>query len=140
MKVSSENRILAFITGYIRQNGISPTLREIAEGIGFASTGSVHRHIEKLKSEGLLSETAGKKRSLVVNTGIIAKPGDETEHHLHLITADGGNLFLSFVMREDQPEFNGPFCASGLRGAGDIIACCAMTEEAYASVMDKYLK
>ena len=96
--------------------------------------------IEKLKSEGLLSETAGKKRSLVVNTGIIAKPGDETEHHLHLITADGGNLFLSFVMREDQPEFNGPFCASGLRGAGDIIACCAMTEEAYASVMERYWK
>jgi len=138
MKASAEDRILAFIADYTGRRGVSPTIREIADGIGYASTGSVHRHIANLKAEGLLGETGGKSRSLVVNSGVSARPGDETEHHLCLKTSDGGSLFLSFVMREDGPEFSGPFCTRGVRDKGEIVACCPMTEEAYDSAMERY--
>jgi len=139
MKISTDNRILAFIAGYTRQNGISPTIREIADGIGFASIGSVHRHIAKLEDEGLLDATKGKKRALVLNTSISVKPDDEDEHHIRLIMANGENKYLSFAMHEGAPVFSGPFCMNDIHEAGDVIACCAMTEEAYDSAIEKYL-
>ena len=140
MSTTTRDRILAFVADYIRRHGVSPTIREIANGIGLSSAGSVQWHLAKLKAEGLLSETGGKTRSLIVNSRVNARPGDDAEHHVCLKTSDGGSIFLSFVMREGVPEFNGPYCINGPQSAGDIIACCAMTEEAYASVMDKHLK
>lgn len=87
MKISTDNRILAFIAGYTRQNGISPT----------------------------------------------------DEHHVRLIMANGENKYLSFAMHEGAPVFSGPFCMNDIHEAGDVIACCAMTEEAYDSAIEKYL-
>ena len=95
--------------------------------------------IAELEDEGLLDATKGKKRALVLNTSISVKPDDEDEHHVRLIMANGENKYLSFAMHEGAPVFSGPFCMNDIHEAGDVIACCAMTEEAYDSAIEKYL-
>ena len=47
-----------YINQYISDHGIAPTLREIADGLGLSSPGSVHRHVTILKQEGLLQDYA----------------------------------------------------------------------------------
>ena len=142
MMVKTKERILSFIADFSAQHGYSPTFREIAEGIGHASVGTVHRHITELKAQGLIMDTCGKSRSIVLRNeiGVPEKKDkkDSDERYVCLKTSGGGSLFLSFVMREDSLEFCGSFCTNGLQKYGDIIACCPMTEEAYDLALDKY--
>ena len=142
MKVKTKERILSFIADFSAQHGYSPTFREIAEGIGHTSVGTVHRHIAELKAQGLIMDTCGKSRSIVLRNGIgvpekIDKK-DSDERYVCLKTSGGGSLFLTFVMRENSLEFCGSFCTKKKKKYGDIIACCPMTEEAYDSALDKY--
>ena len=65
MKPSKKGRIIAFIAEFTDQHGFSPTYREIAEGLGYASVSTVHKHITELKEKGLISETDGKSRNEV---------------------------------------------------------------------------
>ena len=41
-------RILEYITQFTRENGYSPSVREICEGVGLASTATVHYHLNAL--------------------------------------------------------------------------------------------
>ena len=115
------------------------TYREIADGLDYASVSTVHKHIAELKEKGLISETEGRSRSLVLVNGINESGQDKPEEqHVCLKTSEGGSLFISYVMHEGSLEFCGSFCTNGLQKYGDIIACCPMTEEAYDSALDKY--
>lgn len=139
MKPSKKGRIIVFIAEFTDQHGFSPTYREIAEGLGYASVSTVHKHITELKEKGLISETDGKSRSLVLVNGINdSGQNNLEEQHVCLKTSDGGSLFLTYVMREGGLEFCNAFCASAPHDSGDIIACCPMTEEAYDSALAKY--
>ena len=139
MKPSKKGRIIAFIAEFTDQHGFSPTYREIAEGLGYASVSTVHKHITELKEKGLISETDGKSRSLVLVNGIDGVDrNNPEEQHVCLKTSDGGNLFLTYVMHEGGLEFCNAFCASAPHDSGDIVACCPMTEEAYDSALAKY--
>lgn len=62
----SDNRekILSFVQEFIRENGYSPSLREIGAGVGLKSVSSVHYQLEQLQKSGLLSADSGKNRSL----------------------------------------------------------------------------
>lgn len=137
MRRTKKEKTLAFIADYSNQHGFSPTFREIADGLGYASIATVHKHVAQLKAEGLIIDTGRKTRSLVLKNGITT-PDHATEQHVCLKTSDGGSLILSFVMREGLLEFCGSFCANDLSNSGDIIACCPMTEEAYDSALAKY--
>jgi repressor LexA len=53
---------------YIKKNGYSPTLREIAEGVNLKSTSTVHMYLEKLCRKGLL-EINGKESRAIKVTG-----------------------------------------------------------------------
>lgn len=44
--------ILVFIKNYMVEYGITPTIREIGQGVGLYSTSSVHKHLQKLAKEG----------------------------------------------------------------------------------------
>ena len=139
MKPSKKGRIIAFIAEFTDQHGFSPTYREIAEGLGYASVSTVHKHIAELKEKGLISETDGKSRSLVLVNGIDGVDrNNPEEQHVCLKTSDGGSLFLTYVMHEGGLEFCNAFCASAPHDSGDIVACCPMTEEAYDSALAKY--
>ncbi len=52
-------KTLDFIHGYINQHGLSPSVREVAVGIGIRSKSSAHRHIQKLTQMGLLESLSG---------------------------------------------------------------------------------
>lgn len=44
--------------------GFSPSIREIVDAIGFKSTSTAHKYVEKLINEGLLEKTGNLNRSL----------------------------------------------------------------------------
>lgn len=45
------DEILAFMDAFIERHGYSPTIREIADGVGLVSPGATHRQVEKLVGE-----------------------------------------------------------------------------------------
>ena len=51
MLTPSETKTLKFIQKYCIEKGCSPTLTEIADGIGIKSRGVVHRYIKSLESK-----------------------------------------------------------------------------------------
>ena len=67
MLTSSEKKTLTFIQKYCIEKGYSPTLTEIAKGIGIKSKGVVHRYIKTLESLNLISISSHRKRGIVLN-------------------------------------------------------------------------
>lgn len=60
-------QVLAFIKQYqADQNGVSPSLREIADGTGIKTTSHVNYYISQLINQHKLMREKGKSRSLVV--------------------------------------------------------------------------
>lgn len=59
-----EQEVLAFIVEYRKANDLSPSVREIGEGVGLHSTSSVQKYIQSLTEKGYLYQTKGKMRTL----------------------------------------------------------------------------
>jgi repressor LexA len=57
---------LRFISEWIRDHGFSPSLQEIAKGLGGKSVSTVHGLVEALQNRGLVSRLYGMSRSLEV--------------------------------------------------------------------------
>ncbi|MBQ4110389.1 MAG: transcriptional repressor LexA [Clostridia bacterium] len=60
--------IFDFINSFIEENGYSPTVREIADGVGLKSPATVHTHISNLVDMGLLKKDALKNRTISSQT------------------------------------------------------------------------
>jgi SOS regulatory protein LexA len=60
--------VLDFITEYVRENGYSPTQKEIQENFGFKSLGSVQDYIKYLTSGGYLNNDSHSVRGLMPST------------------------------------------------------------------------
>ena len=58
--------VLEFIERNLDSRGVAPTLREIAETFGFASTASAQKHIALLERKGYLRREKHQKRGLVL--------------------------------------------------------------------------
>jgi len=58
--------VLEFIEKNLEMFGVAPTLREIAEAFGFASTASSQKHIALLERKGFLRREKHQKRGLVL--------------------------------------------------------------------------
>lgn len=61
------SQILAAIRDSVKERGYPPTLREIAEAVGLASTSSVHYHLRALRRDGLIELVPGRPRSVVIH-------------------------------------------------------------------------
>ncbi len=46
--------IYEFIVNYVKKNLNAPTIREICDGVGISSTGTMFAHLKKLESEDLI--------------------------------------------------------------------------------------
>ena len=56
--------ILEFIRDFRRENGYSPTHREICQRFGFTSYGTVHKHLKLLEGKGFLRRDWNQKRGV----------------------------------------------------------------------------
>ena len=59
-----KRRILEFVAATLRERGYPPSVREIAEAVGLASTSAVHHHLRALEHDGYLERGASQSRAL----------------------------------------------------------------------------
>lgn len=71
-------RILQFVQKFVRQEGYSPSYREISDALGLAIS-TVSYHISILKLEGLLSREDGQPRTIVDPACPATRAGDDAE-------------------------------------------------------------
>jgi len=65
MKLTKRQKeILDFVSGFIDDNGYSPSMEEIAEYFQFASLNAVYKHLEALESRGYLHRDSNRARSI----------------------------------------------------------------------------
>jgi repressor LexA len=63
-----QHRIIQVIGDSVRRCGYAPTMREIGEAVGLASTSSVSYQLSELVKKGYLSRGAGRPRTAVVRS------------------------------------------------------------------------
>ena len=105
-------KIAAFVSAFIAENGYSPSVREIGEAVGLRSTASVSYHLQALQAKGVLVSpgTKGRKRALVTST----RPG----HIPVLGVVTAGVPILAVENQEGTIAWEDPNCFA-LRVRGD---------------------
>ncbi|WP_078413091.1 transcriptional repressor LexA [Priestia abyssalis] len=69
-----QQEILSFIKEEVKSKGYPPSVREIGEAVGLASSSTVHGHLARLESKGLIRRDPTKPRAIeILDT-------DETNH------------------------------------------------------------
>jgi len=63
---SRQNSILAFIKNEVREKGYPPSVREIGEAVGLASSSTVHGHLDRLEKKGLIRRDPTKPRAIEI--------------------------------------------------------------------------
>ena len=74
-----QRRIMRVIEESVRSHGYPPTLREIGDATGLASTSSVSHQLISLQKKGYVSRGAGRPRSAVVRPVADPEPAPSTE-------------------------------------------------------------
>src|SRR5687767_15923159 len=62
--VERRQRIVDFIARTVEERGYPPSVREIADAVGLASTSAVHHHLMALQRDGLLERGNHASRAL----------------------------------------------------------------------------
>jgi repressor LexA len=62
-----QKEVLDFISGFVEENGYSPSYEELARGLQLASVATVHKHIGALESRGYLRRGFNQSRSVEVS-------------------------------------------------------------------------
>jgi len=63
---SKQKLVYAAIESYIKQKGISPTVREIGEMLGEKTPGAVQGILKRLEAKGFIKKKAGSARSIIL--------------------------------------------------------------------------
>src|SRR5947207_863922 len=58
--------ILEFIKSEVKHKGYPPSVREIGEAVGLASSSTVHGHLSRLESKGLIRRDPTKPRAIEI--------------------------------------------------------------------------
>src|SRR5918999_5933542 len=66
--VERRQRIVDFIARTVDERGYPPSVREIADAVGLASTSAVHHHLIALERDGLLERGGKHSRALRLTT------------------------------------------------------------------------
>ncbi|WP_243386960.1 transcriptional repressor LexA [Bacillus kexueae] len=61
-----QQEILNFIKDEVRSKGYPPSVREIGEAVGLASSSTVHGHLARLESKGLIRRDPTKPRAIEI--------------------------------------------------------------------------
>lgn len=66
-KISNRQQaILEFIKNEVRAKGYPPSVREIGEAVGLASSSTVHGHLDRLEKKGLIRRDPTKPRAIEI--------------------------------------------------------------------------
>lgn len=69
-KISNRQQaILDFIKSEVREKGYPPSVREIGEAVGLASSSTVHGHLDRLEKKGLIRRDPTKPRAIEILGG-----------------------------------------------------------------------
>ncbi len=63
-----QRQVLDFIEQFIRDNGYSPSLEEVGQGLGLSSLATVHKHLSNLQEKGFLNRLANRSRSIELDS------------------------------------------------------------------------
>lgn len=70
-----QRAVLGFIHDHVLRNGYPPTIREIAAGVGLASTSSVQHHLAELEAKGHIFRRKDTLRTIqVIDPGLPQRP------------------------------------------------------------------
>lgn len=64
-----QQAVLRFTQAFLQEQGRSPTLTEIAKGVGSSAVSTIHKHVQHLVDKGFLLRSHGKGNNLVVPEG-----------------------------------------------------------------------
>ncbi|ARF49616.1 LexA family transcriptional regulator [Pantoea stewartii] len=94
----TQQRTFDFIRGFIRENGLSPTIVEITEGMGWKSPNSAVNHINALERKGYLKIKRATGRGITL-------PATSYEHEsLARDAATRIHEMLHIAFRDGWPE------------------------------------
>jgi repressor LexA len=112
--------VLAFIRQRIEQDRCAPTLQEIADRFGFASTASAQKHVGLLEKKGFVRREKHQKRGLVLTD---AARGDDGNLQLPLLGLVAAGAPVESVLDPEQIAVPADLLRSGdhyvLRVRGD---------------------
>jgi len=114
--------VLDFVKRCYAERGVAPTLREIAEAFGFASTASAQKHVNLLEKKGYLVREKHQKRGLVLPG--TTDQGDETGVQLPLLGTIAAGSPIDAVAQDEAIGVPASMLRSGsehfvLRVSGD---------------------
>lgn len=85
-KGEKQHEILEFIYEEVSDRGYPPTVREICNATGLASTSTVHGHLSRLEKHGYILRDPAKPRAIEVTESGLAKLGiSETDGQIPLL-------------------------------------------------------
>lgn len=77
---TAHKMILDFITNYMMEHDYPPTVREIAAGVGYASTSTVFCHLQNMRNMHLIDYNSDSQRTIRV-PGYHYKKGEGRMEH-----------------------------------------------------------
>jgi SOS-response transcriptional repressor LexA len=82
--------LLAYVTGYVAAKGYSPSLSEIASGIGSVSKASVHPMLKRLAERGVIKHAYGTRRAIEIIYPIAIPRAPDGAPLMFIPVHDGG--------------------------------------------------
>lgn len=61
-----QQAVLDFLQDYMEENGVSPSYREIMNGLGLSSVSAVAEHVDNLVAKGIIKKNPGEARTLEI--------------------------------------------------------------------------
>jgi repressor LexA len=118
-KTDTRENILDFIRAFRRENGYSPSVREVARHCGIKSPSVVQYHLDQLEQTGLITRERDRSRSV----GIVGEEGEVPQVPLLGVIAAGSPIGVPSVDRwssEAQRMIDVP--REVLKGGKDLFA------------------
>ncbi len=73
--------VLQFIRVFLDEEGRSPTLQEVAAGVGSNAVSTIHKHVQHLIDKGFLQRSHGKGNNLVATGSSHGRDAGRDPHH-----------------------------------------------------------
>ena len=96
--VERRQRIVDFIARTVEERGYPPSVREIADAVGLASTSAVHHHLIALERDGLLERGGKHSRALRLTTRPQPVPDDQPTAQSDPSQPGEGGMVTAFRM------------------------------------------